>query len=248
MVGRIAVLLLALSVVGLSGCAPTPTVHSSVSQLSEVSAEDLAGSTLFMAPMDKQVGFLEFRRYAGLIADEIEKRGAVVVEDLDGAQYLLMFDYGVGGPRTEVYSAPIWGQIGGGTTTHSGTVRGSGGLSTYSGTSYQTPQFGVVGSTARSRTAYTRYFVLSIYDVEAYRDRNEILAVYEAQVSSSGSSGTFQEVGVCMIQSLFERFPGNGSYRRELAMTRCDASPQQEGQRQGPMSLIWGTNKKKIDP
>ena len=66
---------------------------------------------------------------------------------------------------------------------------------------------GVVGSQTYQYTEYTRVLKLDI--VEAVKTRNDrIHRVFEGKAVSTGSSGLFAEASDCIIDALFEDFPG----------------------------------------
>ena len=120
--------------------------------------------------------------------------------------------------QQKVGSVPIFGQTGTSSSTTYGTTSSSGGFGTYSGTTYHTPTFGIVGSSTYSTTVYSRAFQLSIAEPQT-AGGNETRVLFEATVSSVGTSSQLSQVMPAMIEALFREFPG------ESGATRTEAVP-----------------------
>src|SRR3954471_2888152 len=74
-------------------------------------------------------------------------------------------DYWMGASHRELFSAPIYESVGGGTVYHSGTVSSVyGGSASSSGTSYQAPSLEMVGVEHYTKVLHDRYLMLGIYD------------------------------------------------------------------------------------
>lgn len=123
------------------------------------------------------------------------------------ATYKVAVDYGISDGRTVHGVAPIFGQTGGGTTTyHSGTTSAYGGYGncatgSYSGTSYTSPTYGIVGAVPTSQTVFDRYLFVLIFDAQGK-------TVLEGKCFSSGSSSNLSDAVPRMIDSFLTDFPG----------------------------------------
>ena len=203
----------------LTGCIGT-RVQGQVSSFSSLSSSSY-GEPFFILPNDQQANSAEFRSYSSSISNRLARNGWYRVNSINEAKYVVLVDYGVAGSREITGSVPIYGQTGGGTTSHSGTFNtyGSGyGSSTYgnySGTSYSMPTYGVVGSSSYSRTEYERYFQMKVIDT--FDDS----AVYETKVASAGSSSTFGMVAECIFDLALEKFPYGGNSRGVVMLEQC---------------------------
>jgi hypothetical protein len=157
-------------------------------------------------PLKEQEGSLEHKAYERLVKTELNKRGFVetAVED---AEFVVFLNYGIDIGKQVLSSYPIIDPTGTASSYTSGTITSYGGYATYSGTTSSTPTYGVVGSGVRSQTVFTRYLRLDILDKAALSD-GKIKKVYEAKVTSTGSSGQVAAVMPTMIKALFEDFPG----------------------------------------
>ncbi|MGB9731219.1 DUF4136 domain-containing protein [Calditerrivibrio nitroreducens] len=194
----------------LSGCMMFESimpgyVYSDISVFHNLSP---TGQTLKYATLPKksQEGSLEHKYYEQLIKTELNKLGYVETP-VDDADVIVFLDYGIDIGRDVVSSYPIIGQTGISSSYTTGTIKNKGGYSTYSGTTYHTPTYGVVGSGTSSDRLYTRFLRME------FQDRSEFAAgkvkkLYEALVISEGSINQLAKVMPAMIKGLFKEFPG----------------------------------------
>lgn len=205
--------------VALTGCMP---VVSDVTRFHDPDNLQPIG-TFVVIPYGEQIGSLEYKHYASLISSKLAEYGIEEVGNKDGADYAVLFSYGIDNGETVTGSIPIWGQKGGGTTFHSGTVNAlGGGMASYSGTSYAAPEYGIVGATNYSQTVYNRFLDLDIVDLKNSK-KNEPAVVFEGKVRSKGKTGSFTAVSECLISALFKEFPGDngGTERVEMMSEEC---------------------------
>lgn len=195
----------------MSGCA---MVKSNIAVFHElpIRAEPIKYAAL---PLKEQEGSLEYKAYAQQVKDELNKKGFSEVP-VNEAEVVLFFEYGIDSGKEVVSSYPIIGRTGTSSSYTSGTLNTYGNYATYSGTTYNTPTYGVVGTGARSDTVFSRYLRVDLLD-RATLSEGKIKKVYEAQVTSVGSKGQVAAVMPTMIKALFEDFPGkSGSTRRTI--------------------------------
>lgn len=193
------ILSISLLAVALAGC--------SVVQTETVRFHDLpksvSGRTFAVVPLaDAQAASLEFRSYKGAIESRMRSIGFAPVEDESRAEFLVFINYSVGQGRTVTSSTPIYGRTGGGTSYLSGSVIGRGGPSSYRGTAYTPPTYGVIGSSVSTTTLYARVFTLDIVE------KKSSTRVFEGRVKSVGRSSNFATVSRCLFDAMFEGFPG----------------------------------------
>ena len=179
-----------------------------------------SGESFFILPNDTQAISAEFSQYADSISKRLNKQGWYRVANLDEARYVILLDYGIAGSSTKTGSKPIYGQTGGGTTTHSGTFNTYGSSSgnaygSYTGTSHTRSTFGVVGSSNYSYSIYQRYFQMRVVDITSDAP------VYETKVASEGSSSVFGLVADCIFDVALEDFPLQSSGKKTILMDEC---------------------------
>jgi len=196
----------------LSGCAGLVKSNVSVFHVLPEKAEPTKYAFL---PVEGQRGSLEYESYKGLVRTELSKY-QYEETSISEATVIIAFNYVIGDGKVKVSSVPTYGQTGVSSSTTYGTVSTYGNYGTYSGTTTYTPTYGVTGSQAVSRTAYTRKVWLHIVD-KASLESNEPKKLYEASVVSEGSSSQIAKVMPALIKAIFKKFPGkSGSTRKEI--------------------------------
>ena len=159
---------------------------------------------------------LEFSAYKKKFENKLIAVGYKIEHDTNKADYIALVAYGIDNGETSTVSTPIFGQTGGGSTYSSGTVYGSGGSASYSGSSYTMPTYGVVGSTTGSVTTYSRAIALDIVEAQSFKDGNP-RKVYEGRTKSKGRCSVIVEVFDEMLEAMFTDFPGeNGRNRNQV--------------------------------
>jgi hypothetical protein len=177
------------------------------------------GKTFCFAPGDGQVGSLEYKTYSRIIAKKLSAHGWV--ESDSGADYLIHFSYAIGDGKNIAGSMPIIGQTGGGTGYVSGNVRTTGGRSaSYTATTYTPPTFGEVGQINYNYTNYTRTLSLAVADAKKILESKGMDGIiFEANVRSTGRSGSVAEIMPTMIEALFKEFPGKSGKTKRVDLS-----------------------------
>lgn len=188
----------------VSGCAH---VDSTVTRFNNFADPQKAYSYHFI-PYKEQNGSVEYEYYCNMVSNGLSIYGWRCVDGTDAKPELLVFfTYGIDKGKAIFRSKPVYGEIGGGTAYSYGTVDNGYGTANYSGTTYSTPTYGVVGSESYSRIEYTRYLQLDILDANLSTP-DKPKNVFEGRVLSSGPSSDIAEVLPTMIDALFTKFPG----------------------------------------
>ena len=191
------------------GCASF--IETKVSAFHELEPS-LSGVTYALVPTMEQEGSLEFQSYAKLVKVELKKRG-MTEAPFNQAKYAIFMFYGIDNGKEVISSYPIFGQTGTSSSYTTGTVTSYGNMATYSGTTHNTPTYGVVGSGTSSDTIFTRYLNIDIIDITNSGNGKE-KKVYEGKAISSGSSGQLAPVMPAIVKSVFEDFPGKSGVSR----------------------------------
>jgi len=194
----------------LGGCA---TVETRVSAFHELESS-LSGVPYVLIPTREQESSLEFQSYANLVKSELGKRG-MTETPFDQAKYAIYIFYGIDDGKQVVSTYPIFGQTGTASSYTTGTVTTYGNTASYSGTTYKTPSYGIVGSGASTDTVFKRYLNIDIIDI-AKSGNGKAQKVYEGKAISSGSSGQLAPVMPAIIRSVFEDFPGKSGASRTI--------------------------------
>lgn len=208
---KITKLLVALALTAfISGCMVVQTRTTAF-----YTPEFTTSGKIFVLAADNDLNnSLEFSHYKRKFEEKFSENGYQIVQSTSEADYIALVAYGIDDGKTSIVSTPIFGQTGGGTTYSSGTVYGSGGSTSYSGTSYTMPTYGVLGSSTGSVTQFTRAIALDVIDAKS--TVNDIKKVYEARAKSTGScsviAGVFDEI----LEAMFKGFPGESGKTRKV--------------------------------
>jgi hypothetical protein len=102
-----AALALGISAVALSACAES--LRTTVSRYQAMPAPQ--GQTFFVVPGEGMAanGGLEFQRYAGLVAQQMQARGYTPAADPKSATMIVQLGYGVDSGQTRIVSDPFYG-------------------------------------------------------------------------------------------------------------------------------------------
>lgn len=158
---------------------------------------------------------LEDLEYKRKILLKLEAAGYTPTEDSKTADFVAFVSYGIDAGKEVLVSSPVFGSTGGGTTHSSGTVSGDLGSTTWSGTSYTMPKFGIVGSETESETMYRRQIAMDIVSAESL-DSDQISKQYEIRAISRGSSSMLVMVFDEMLEAIFQDFPGEHGKARSI--------------------------------
>ncbi|KMP10267.1 hypothetical protein UR09_06835 [Candidatus Nitromaritima sp. SCGC AAA799-A02] len=192
-----------------------PIVRSNVTSFHNISGK-IEKNTIKVVPFDRSLeNSLQFQSYAKTIASFLKSSGFSITDENQEPDYIVFVSYGIGSGKESLVSTPVFGQTGGGTTFESGSVYGSGGSVSYSGSSYTMPTYGIVGSSTSSITQYTRNLAIDIVDASSLKTKIP-KKIYEGRVKSTGKCGDVNYVMDEMVQSMFRDFPGTSGVSKRI--------------------------------
>lgn len=195
----------------VSGCVGSHVV-SNVTTFHQISPNMISGKKLVIVayPAEKQQS-LEFAAYRDKLAGRFNQKGVTVIDNPAEADWLAFVSYGIDSGKTkkDIVSMPQYGQTGGGTTYHSGSVYSGGGYGSYSGTSYTMPTYGITGYSTYTvdSTTFTRNLAIDIVD-RASVDRGAPIKLYEGRAISKGRCGSIAGVFDAISEALLKEWPG----------------------------------------
>ena len=221
-----AITLLTAVLVGCPGCATTRFAV----QVDSIAASDHhPGSRYVLLPGREEVAAndLQYREFASYVERALQARDFKQTTSVEEADIAILLNYGLGEPQTTVYtySLPVYGQTGGGTATYTGSAYGSGGYSHTTGTIYQQPTYGVVGSQTNvgSVTTYLRYLILEAVDLTAYRKSQAIVPVWKTTITSTGTSGDLRRVLPVLVGAATEHFATDTGQQVNIELQESDS-------------------------
>lgn len=204
-----------------SGQVDTVVVDVSVDGLAAPSAS--AKRTFFVVPLSAEVrdGDLQFQEYASYVERALIERGFARADTSDVANVVIALGYGIGDPQTlsVTKTIPIFGQTGVSSSRTYGTVTpGVGGGASYSGTTYNTPQFGITGFAERTETAtyYMRYIQLTGFDWVEFKASQRQVELWKTTITSAGYSNDLRMVFPMMIGAAMPHLAENTGQKLEL--------------------------------
>jgi hypothetical protein len=216
---RISVLLVALF---LGGCATTYFKN----QVSAAVDPSLVGCcTFFIIPDNESVdtSSLVWRNFERQVAKALEQQGFRRATDSTKADIGIVASAGIGTPRAESFSVPVWGQTGStvSSSSTSGTINTFGNTSTVNAnTTYNSnPTYGVVGMRQGSRTVYDRWLLIRAYSMQE-APNGVYLEAWRTMVQSSGSTGDISVVAPYMLAASKEYFGKNLSAQKTVSILK----------------------------
>lgn len=199
----------------VAGCTTLSLVQADTATFHNMPA-DFAGKKFHILPLPNQEGTPEFNLYAQEIAAKLTAKGLVQTMAAPETDYVLMFSYGADNGRTEVNTFPVYGQTGGGTSTVE--VKPQSGIGpSYTATVQNNTQYGVVGTGTSTSVVYKHTLDVRLALKPTQNPNDKITYVYQGTATSDDTSSAFASVGSCLINVLFEDFPGtNGRTTSQL--------------------------------
>lgn len=196
----------------LSGCATIPPLRSNVTAFHAFPANAAPTGTIAIVPEKNVPEGMEFQSYAARIHSLLSMKGLSPASSSATVDFIGTFSYGIDSGRTELYSRPVFGQTGGGSTFTTGNVYAGGQSGSYSASSFTPATFGVTGVANETGVVYTRIAELTI------RNRVTGKAIWQGRNRSTGSSGEIAQVLPTMIDALLKDFPGQSGKTRTFLL------------------------------
>jgi len=142
---------------------------------------------------------LEFRHYAGIVAEFLQKNGFRRTKNESDAKYIGLLNYGLSteGNYSTIYKLDVSNDIGHSINT-------------------EVIEYALYPKkTFIKNQGYTRVFELNIFDLKENKDTSHI---YQGKIVSKGQCGEMQEVAPHLIKMMFKKWPGKNGSKRILSM------------------------------
>lgn len=200
------VLVLSFIMLMLGGCAKY--VETNVAVFHEIKPPVQSATYVVLASAE-QAENLEFQTYARQIKGELERYGLHEAAYGD-ANFGVYLSYGIDGGREVLSSMPVYGHTGISGIITSGRMNAQG---LYTGMTFVTPRYGIIGSETRSDTVYGSFLYVDIVDLKSGPKPPK---VYEGRVSGKSETPFLGAVMPALIRSMFEDFPGKSGMTKTL--------------------------------
>ena len=157
------------------------------------------GKIYLKASREELDGTLEFRHYAGITAEFLQKNGFRRTKNESDAKYIGLLNYGLSteGNYSTIYKLDVSNDIGHSINT-------------------EVIEYALYPKkTFIKNQGYTRVFELNIFDLKENKDTSHI---YQGKIVSKGQCGEMQEVAPHLIKMMFKKWPGKNGSKRILSM------------------------------
>lgn len=229
------VIVLFLVLINFSGCAGKPMFNIKVDSIGNHNGKNKYVLLSGMKNIDdNNLQFQEFSKYL----DNVLQQKGFVKTNFENADVAIFLLYGISEPQqnTQQYSIPILGKTGISSSQTYGTANTYGTLNTYGNTgyyqgntysnqtTYHTPTYGITGynSWTPQYTTYTRYFKINALDIEAYKNQNKQVQIWETTVTSTGSSGDLRLVFPILVVAAKDYIGTNTGKQVEIQLAEDD--------------------------
>lgn len=163
--------------------------------------------TFFIFPVQEQVGSLEFQYYSDMIKNGLITKGMIYSNNIDNANIVILFSYGIDDGKQKIGSVPVYGKTGIASSSSTINMNNYGGNIIGNVTTRNTPSYGVVGTSQYSYIEYGRFLWIGMFDKQSVVD-NQIVQLYNGTIISTGTSSNIKEVLPAMINAFFNIYPG----------------------------------------
>lgn len=157
------------------------------------------GKIYLKASREDLDGTLEFRHYAGIVAEFLQSNGFRRTKNESNAKYIGLLNYGLSteGNYSTIYKLDVSNDIGHSINT-------------------EVIEYALYPKkTFIKNQGYTRVFELNIFDLKENKDTSHI---YQGKIVSKGQCGEMQEVAPHLIKMMFKKWPGKNGSKRILSM------------------------------
>ena len=157
------------------------------------------GKIYIKASREELDGTLEFRHYAGIVSEFLQKNGFRRTKNESDAKYIGLLNYGLStdGNYSTIYKLDVSNDIGHSINT-------------------EVIEYALYPKkTFIKNQGYTRVFELNIFDLKENKDTSHI---YQGKIVSKGKCGEMQEVAPHLIKMMFKKWPGKNGSKRILSM------------------------------
>ena len=218
-----AALALGVSAAALSGCATG--LPTQVSRFQAMPAPQ--GQSFVVVPMDaRQIGGLEFSRYAGMVAQGMQAQGYVPAASVQTATMVVRLGYGVDGGRTEIRRDPFaYGRYGYGGLGYGGFGRPYYSRWGYYGArspfyyGWNDPFFGM-NDGIEAYTVYTSFLDLDI------RRKADNASLFEGHAKARSQTDNLQALVPNLVEAMFTGFPGRSGETVRITVPTAPRAPR----------------------
>jgi hypothetical protein len=170
--------------------------------------------TYIIMPGDDEIvaQSLQYKEYVAYIDRVLHDKNYRRTNDIVEADVLIFINYGISDPHTyeTTKSLPVYGNTGVSSSSTAGTfkVNPYSGNVEYNQSTYYKQSRGVVGyrNVTKTSTEFYRYLHLTAVDWQTFLDTDEIIMLWQTEVTSIGSTDDLRRVFPVLVGASFEYY------------------------------------------
>lgn len=212
-----------LLMVAMAACSPLKTYTKTDTTAFYTDGFEAKGSIMVLPGDISLNNSLEYGLYQQKVQDKLRAAGFSIADSTETADFAALLLYAVDDGKQSVVYTPIYGQTGRRISSYSDVAYDEKGRAVYLHRDYLSPNFGVVGASADTKTNYRQTIALDIIKASTLKN-DEPIKLFEGRTISTGQCPVMVEVFDELLEAMFIDFPGeNGRNRTDSveSITHC---------------------------
>jgi len=160
---------------------------------------------------------LEFDLYKQKVQENLKAVGFSIADNIETADFAALLLYAVDDGKQSVVYTPIYGQTSRRINSYSDIAYDEKGRAVYLHRDYLSPNFGVVGASADTKTNYRQTIALDIIKANTLKN-DEPIKLFEGRTISTGQCPVMVEVFDELLEAMFIDFPGENGRNRSQSI------------------------------
>jgi hypothetical protein len=203
--------------VNLAACSPLKTYIKTDTTAFYKESFESKGSILVLPGDISLKNSLEFGLYQQKVLEKLMAVGFSRADSLETADFTALLLYAVDDGKQSVVYTPIYGQTSRRINSYSDIAYDEKGRAVYIRRNYLSPNFGVVGASADTKTNYRQTIALDIVKADSLKN-DEPVKLFEGRTFSSGACSVIVEVFDELLEAMFIDFPSDNGRNRSQSI------------------------------
>jgi len=212
-----------LLMAALTSCSPLKAYIKTDSTAFYTDGFEAKGSIVVLPGDISLNNSLEYGLYQQKVQDMLSAAGFSIADSTETADFAALLLFAVDDGKKSVVYNPIYGQTGRRISSYSDIAYDEKGRAVYLHRDYLSPNFGMVGASAVTKTNYRHTIALDIIKANTLKN-DEPIKLFEGRTISTGKCPVMVEVFDELLEAMFIDFPGeNGRNRTNSveSITHC---------------------------
>jgi hypothetical protein len=203
--------------VNLAACSPLKTYIKTDTTAFYKESFESKGSIVVLPGDISLKNSLEFGLYQQKVLEKLMAVGFSRADSLETADFTALLLYAVDDGKQSVVYTPIYGQTSRRINSYSDIAYDEKGRAVYIRRNYLSPNFGVVGASADTKTNYRQTIALDIAKADSLKN-DEPVKLFEGRTFSSGACSVIVEVFDELLEAMFIDFPSDNGRNRSQSI------------------------------